>query len=176
MSYISRALEPVLERAAREFPAVVLTGARQTGKTTLLQHLFGERYRYVSLETPDTVSAAGTDPRGFLQIYAPPVILDEVQNAPHRADRGIWARTRFRWVGRNGEVSLLDGLGTTRATGEMGQAVTSTLQPRRSGIRCAWGDRDDGDAGLLHVGARCDDPQVWRFTLRDAVLSEHPYL
>ncbi len=45
MSYISRALEPVLGRAAREFPAVVLTGARQTGKTTLLQHLFGERYR-----------------------------------------------------------------------------------------------------------------------------------
>lgn len=88
MSYISRALEPVLERAAREFPAVVLTGARQTGKTTLLQHLFGERYRYVSLETPDTVSAAGTDPRGFLQIYAPLVILDEVQNDPHRADRG----------------------------------------------------------------------------------------
>ncbi|MGC8784797.1 MAG: ATP-binding protein [Armatimonadota bacterium] len=81
MSYISRALEPVLERAAREFPAVVLTGARQTGKTTLLQHLFGERYRYVSLEAPDTLSAASADPRGFLQLYAPPVILDEVQNA-----------------------------------------------------------------------------------------------
>lgn len=83
MPYISRSLEPVLERAAREFPAVVLTGARQTGKTTLLQHLFGDRYRYVSLETPDILSAASADPRGFLQLYAPPVILDEVQNAPN---------------------------------------------------------------------------------------------
>ncbi|NSW79712.1 MAG: hypothetical protein HPY54_11830, partial [Chthonomonadetes bacterium] len=40
----------------------------------------------------------------------------------------------------------------------------------------AWGYRDDGDAGLLHVGARYYDPQVGRFTSRDAVLSEHPYL
>ncbi|NSW79070.1 MAG: hypothetical protein HPY54_08565 [Chthonomonadetes bacterium] len=44
--------------------------------------------------------------------------------------------------------------------------------------RCAgaWGYRDDGDAGLLHVGARYYDPQVGRFISRDAVLSEHPYL
>jgi RHS repeat-associated protein len=40
----------------------------------------------------------------------------------------------------------------------------------------AWGYRDDGDAGLLHVGARYYDPQVDRFISRDAVLSEHPYL
>ncbi|MDW8321237.1 MAG: RHS repeat-associated core domain-containing protein, partial [Armatimonadota bacterium] len=40
----------------------------------------------------------------------------------------------------------------------------------------AWGYRDDGDAGLLHVGARYYDPQVGRFLSRDAVLSEHPYL
>jgi RHS repeat-associated protein len=39
-----------------------------------------------------------------------------------------------------------------------------------------WGYRDDGDAGLLHVGARYYDPQVGRFLSRDAVLSEHPYL
>ncbi len=40
----------------------------------------------------------------------------------------------------------------------------------------AWGYRDDGDAGLLHVGARYYDPQVGRFISRDPVLSEHPYL
>ena len=82
MEYLPRGLEPVLQRAAREFPAVVLTGARQTGKTTLLKHLFGDRYRYVSLETPDVLAAVRADPRGFLQLYAPPLILDEVQNAP----------------------------------------------------------------------------------------------
>jgi len=57
--YIARSLEPVLKRAARQFPVVVLTGRRQSGKTTLLQHLFGKRYRYVSIEPPDVRAARG---------------------------------------------------------------------------------------------------------------------
>ena len=79
--YIPRALEPVLVRAAAQFPAVVLTGPRQSGKTTLLRRLFGS-IRYVSLEAPDVRAAASADPRGFLRAHAPPVILDEVQHAP----------------------------------------------------------------------------------------------
>ena len=61
---------------------VVLTGPRQSGKTTLLQHLFGARYRYVSLEPPDTRAAAAADPRGFLELHPAPAIFDEVQYAP----------------------------------------------------------------------------------------------
>ncbi|MCJ7594729.1 MAG: ATP-binding protein [Desulfobacterales bacterium] len=80
--YISRSLEPVLKRAAAEFPAVVLTGPRQSGKTTLLKHLFSDECRYVSLEPPDVRASAIEDPRGFLEMYPPPVIFDEVQYAP----------------------------------------------------------------------------------------------
>jgi hypothetical protein len=80
--YIRRTLEPIFRRAAREFPAVVLTGPRQSGKTTLLQHVFGKTHSYVSLEPPDVRAAAAADPRGFLALYAPPVIFDEVQYAP----------------------------------------------------------------------------------------------
>ena len=79
--YIRRSLEPVVRQAASEFPAMVLTGPRQSGKTTLLQHLFAD-LRYVSLDPPDVRAAALGDPRGFLEIHRPPVVLDEVQNAP----------------------------------------------------------------------------------------------
>jgi len=80
--YIKRSLEPVLEKAVSEFPAMVLTGPRQSGKTTILQHLFGERCHYVSLEPPDVRASAEEDPRAFLEMHPPPVIFDEVQYAP----------------------------------------------------------------------------------------------
>ncbi|MHB0999844.1 MAG: ATP-binding protein [Armatimonadota bacterium] len=82
MVYIERTLQPILANAVEQFPAVVLTGPRQSGKTTLLKHLFGGSHAYVSLEPPDIRASANADPRGFLDIYRPPVIFDEVQYAP----------------------------------------------------------------------------------------------
>lgn len=81
-SYIERSLEPVFLEAVKEFPAVVLTGPRQAGKTTMVRHLFQNSFEYVSLERPDVRAAAINDPRSFLATNPPPVIFDEVQYAP----------------------------------------------------------------------------------------------
>src|SRR3970282_1905208 len=81
MRYIRRELEKQIARAARHFPAVVLTGPRRAGKTWLLQHLFPQA-AYFLLEDPTVVARLRADPQGFLDGLRPPVILDEVQNVP----------------------------------------------------------------------------------------------
>ncbi|MCK6439653.1 MAG: AAA family ATPase, partial [Planctomycetes bacterium] len=81
-SYVERTIAPVTRRVAREFPALVLTGPRQSGKTTLLKHVFGKSHRYVSIEPPDVRIAAVENPRAFLDFNPAPVIFDEIQYAP----------------------------------------------------------------------------------------------
>ncbi|MGH9594675.1 MAG: ATP-binding protein, partial [Bryobacteraceae bacterium] len=91
MRTLKRALASVVLEAARSFPAVVLTGPRRAGKTTLLRQLF-PKARYLLLEDPDLQNRARGDPRGFLDELELPVILDEIQNAPELFG---YARTRI---------------------------------------------------------------------------------
>ena len=81
MQHICRLLEMQVSSAAESFPAVVLTGPRRSGKTSLLRALF-KKAPYFLLEDPDVVSRFRQDPQGFLDAFHGPVILDEVQNVP----------------------------------------------------------------------------------------------
>ncbi len=81
--YIKRVIEQRLIKFSQSFPVVMLTGARQVGKTTLLKNTdFAEKINYVSLDYPNLRSLARRDPELFLQTYQPPVIIDEIQYAP----------------------------------------------------------------------------------------------
>ena len=79
--WVQREVEAVLLERAATRPVVVLTGARQTGKTSLMRRLFPD-HAFVTLDLPSEAEQAERDPASFLRRYPPPVILDEVQYAP----------------------------------------------------------------------------------------------
>jgi len=81
MRYLRRELESRVAAAARQFPAVVLTGPRRAGKTFLLRHLL-PKASYHLFEDPDLVARFRHDPQGFLDGIRLPAILDEIQNVP----------------------------------------------------------------------------------------------
>jgi hypothetical protein len=80
--YIRRTLEQPFLEAADHFPVLLVTGARQVGKTTFLRQLGGELRAYASLDDPRVLELARHDPALFMQRYPGPVIIDEIQYAP----------------------------------------------------------------------------------------------
>ena len=85
MKFFSRRIEKTVFSAARGFPALVMTGPRRTGKTTILRRLY-PKARYILLEDPDIQKRVRSDPRGFLEELTPPILFDEIQNVPELFD------------------------------------------------------------------------------------------
>ena len=79
--YIHRNLQKILLEALHHFPVVLVTGSRQAGKSTLLQHMLKE-YRYVTLDDILIRNLAASDPALFLKTYESPVVIDEIQYVP----------------------------------------------------------------------------------------------
>ena len=78
---IQRHIKKKFLKFLRQYPVVMLTGPRQSGKTTLCREALPHK-SYISLENPDTREFALSDPRGFLAQYPEGLIIDEVQRAP----------------------------------------------------------------------------------------------
>ena len=81
MNFLTRDIQQEMLDMANAYPIVTVLGPRQSGKTTLVRHLFKHK-PYVSLENPDDRSFAEQDPRGFLERYPDGAVLDEIQRLP----------------------------------------------------------------------------------------------
>jgi len=131
--YIPRDAEARLQHFASGYPVVVITGPRQSGKSTLVRHAFPE-HRYVSLEDLDQREFAESDPRGFLNQFTEGAILDEVQRCPALFS---YLQTRVDELNRPGEFiltgsqqfDLLSGITQSLA----GRAALLTLLPMTYG-------------------------------------------
>ena len=83
--YIQRHMERIVAELAQQYPAIMVVGPRQVGKTTMLEHLMAEEGRGRKKVTLDDLSErelAKTDPKMFFQLHKPPLLIDEVQYAP----------------------------------------------------------------------------------------------
>ncbi len=80
--YLPRTLESFFRKADRQFSVLLVTGARQVGKTTFVRHIRDEARKYVTLDDPTLRSLAKMEPALFLQRFRPPLLIDEFQYAP----------------------------------------------------------------------------------------------
>lgn len=177
MTYISRKIEQQIRDAAAYFPAVVVTGARQIGKTTLLRHLFPD-HNYVTLDRPLTAEQAEVDPEAFLAAHPAPVIIDEIQYAPSlfrflklKIDERRAAKGQYLVTGSQ-KFTLMQGVADSLA----GRAAVIELE----GLSCL----DLADAGvltptpeafldLLHRGSY---PELWTDTARPSAAFFDAYI
>jgi uncharacterized protein len=161
--YFERELSARLKELADHFPVLVLTGARQTGKTTLLQHAFPSHH-YVSLDLPSDAAAAERSPKTFFAQHAPPLIVDEVQYAPElfRHVKALVDATRHD----NGRFVL---------TGSQKFSLMREVSDSLAG-RCVWLELEGLSAreltnggtslsdqnALIHLLVRGQFPELWR--------------
>lgn len=103
--YLTRTMEEKLNYLAEHFPVVIVCGARQVGKTTLLKQIQEKKgeLQYVTLDYPSIRSLAKEDPELFLQQYRPPIIIDEIQYAPELLP---YIKIRVDKSGLNGQYYL----------------------------------------------------------------------
>jgi predicted AAA+ superfamily ATPase len=154
-TYLPRRIEATLRRCAEQFPCVVLTGPRQSGKTTLVRHTLGNSHAYVSLDEPDVRAGAIEDPRLFLASHPPPLIIDEIQYAPEllayiksAIDKDRERAGQFVLTGSQ-VFPLMHGVGESLA----GRTAVLTLLP------LSWGEKTRTVADSSPVAPDAVHPQ-----------------
>ena len=143
MTYVTRELEAVIEKAARSFGVVVLTGPRRSGKTYLLRHLLADA-QYFLFEDPDVVARFRHDPQAFLDGVKGPVIFDEVQNVPEVFN---YVRSRVDARPRRTGLWFLTG---SQESGLM-RNVTESMAGRAAVLQLLPFSARESEIGRAHV-------------------------
>ena len=123
---------------SRSFPCIVVYGPRQVGKSTTIDHLFGEKYRKVTLDDNDDRAFALTNPKLFLETYGWPLVIDEIQKAPVLLDeiKKIIDAQRLVWL-KSGEERKLMYIITGSNRFELQESVADSLAGRCGVINMA---------------------------------------
>lgn len=160
--WISRDLAATLRGFANEYPVVCLTGARQTGKTSLMRNTF-PRAGYVSLDSPSKAVTAMERPEDFLDGLSTPVILDEVQYAPElfrflkgRVDADRTTMGKYLLTGSH-QFALMRGLSESLA-GRVAVLELDSLSAREWLRYCSEQELAHGDLEFVWSGGF---PELW---------------
>ena len=107
--YIKRVIEKTIKKMVNEFPVIVISGARQVGKSTMLQMIKEDNMNYVTLDDLDARNLALSDPKYFLEQYSHPLLIDEIQYAPNLLPyiKMIVDDEKFKALKNNTEVKSL---------------------------------------------------------------------
>jgi predicted AAA+ superfamily ATPase len=158
-----RALAPKLRELARFFPAVVISGARQSGKTFIVRRTF-PGHRYVSLDLPSVAEQAERNSSEFLRDHPAPLIVDEVQYAPGlfrhlktEIDRARHAMGRYILTGSQ-QFVLMKGISDSLA----GRCAMVDLENLSRAEIGRGKPRADSRKALLSLMARGQFPELWR--------------
>lgn len=109
MVYIKRTIEKTIKKMTNEFPVIVISGARQVGKSTMLQMIKDDNMNYVTLDDLDARNLALSDPKYFLEQYSYPLLIDEIQYAPNLLPyiKMIVDEEKFKALKNNTELKSL---------------------------------------------------------------------
>lgn len=129
--YKKRTAEAMIKEVADSFPCIVIYGPRQVGKSTTVDYLFGDKYRKVTLDDLEDRALANTNPKGFLEAYGYPLVIDEIQKAPQMLDeiKKVIDEQKLKWVKDNADRQLLFIL-TGSNQFELQQGISDSLAGR----------------------------------------------
>jgi uncharacterized protein len=170
--WIERIVQAQALKLATQRPALLVTGARQAGKTALVRHVFPE-HRYVSLDLPSEAEQAEREPAAFLERHGTPLIIDEVQYAPsifrHLKSRIDRRRASGEFILTGSQAfALMQGVSDSLA-GRVGLLELEGLS--HSEVRAALRELDPVDFAL-----RGAFPELWSNRELDAKAYYHAYV